>query len=189
MRLPLIAPAEMDPSQRALYDDIMAGIGKRFTAFQTTDPATGALIGPWNAMLHEPASGAPMWALSRETAAASLLPAKVREVAILVVGAHFNAAYELYAHAAVGKSVGLTTEQIAMLCAGQRPHDLAPQEAVAFDAAHCLLNGGPLPAALYHELIAVLGRRETNQLFFLIGIYCSVSMLLNAHNVPAPELA
>lgn len=47
MRLPLIAPAELSPEQRPLYDDMKRGIESSFQGFKAIGN-DGALIGPWN---------------------------------------------------------------------------------------------------------------------------------------------
>jgi 4-carboxymuconolactone decarboxylase len=72
------------------------------------------------------------------------LPRPVREVAILVTGAKFRAAYEIYAHVLIAERRGLSDDKIATIVAGQRPPDLARDEAIAFDSpghlsimAHC----------------------------------------------------
>ncbi len=170
----------MNMAQTSLYEDIKNGIATHFTAFKTTDPGTGALIGPWNAMLHEPEMGAALWALSKVAASA-------REIAILVVGAHYNAPYELYAHVAVAQGLGMSRERLSTLCAGGRPADLNAAEGAAFDAATALVAGGVLPEPCYHHVVEILGQHGANQLFYLIGLYCSVAVLLNAYNVPVPE--
>src|SRR6202047_5449603 len=73
------------------------------------------------------------------------LPPAVREVAILVTGAHFRSAYELYAHVIVAEHRGLSDEKLATIVSGQRPADLTRPEAVAYDFASALVNGGVLP--------------------------------------------
>lgn len=187
MRLPLLDPAEMSPAQKSLYEDINGGIAVHFTAFQTADPTTGALIGPWNAMLHEPEMGGPLWALSKAAGTASAIEPSAREIAILVVGAHYNAAYELYAHVCVAEFLGMKGERLSSLCAGLRPSDLSPAESVAFDVATALVNGGVLPEPCYRLAVETLGQHGANQLFYLVSLYCSVAVLLNAYNVPVPE--
>ena len=77
------------------------------------------------------------------------LPAAVREVAILVTGAHFRSGYELYAHVIVAEHRGLSDEKLSTIVAGQRPTDLSRQEAVAYDFASALVSGGVLPELTY----------------------------------------
>jgi 4-carboxymuconolactone decarboxylase len=47
--------------------------------------------------------GGPVWELVKALSTAPTLPKPVREVAILVTGAHFRSAYEIYAHGLVAK--------------------------------------------------------------------------------------
>jgi 4-carboxymuconolactone decarboxylase len=63
------------------------------------------------------------------------LPEVSRQIVILVVGTRFRAAYEIYAHSAVARSVGVTEDQIATITAGKRPADLSEEAQVAYDVA------------------------------------------------------
>src|SRR3954453_17547498 len=141
MRLPLIAPADLTPEQKALYDNMRAGISKNFNAFKV-EREDGALMGPWNPWLHEPAIGKAIWNLTLAMTANATLPDKVRQIAILVVGARYDAAYELYAHVAVAEREGMKAERLAALVAGLKPTDLTPRENVAFDFSYALSRGG-----------------------------------------------
>ena len=102
MRLPLIAPANLTPEQKPLYDDMRHGIETSFKGFQAI-AADGALIGPWNPWLHLPQFGGPVWDLVKALSRSPTLPKPVREVAILVTGTHFRSGYELYAHVLVAE--------------------------------------------------------------------------------------
>jgi len=130
MRLPLIAPADLTPEQRPVYDDMRAGIEKHFQGFKTI-AKNGALMGPWNPWLHEPKFGKPIWELTLALSVSPSLPATVREVAILVTGATFHSSYELYAHVIAAERRGLSDDKLATIVAGQRPGDLSREEAIA----------------------------------------------------------
>ena len=130
MRLPLIPPAELSAEQRSLYDAMRKGIASNFNAFKV-EREDGALMGPWNPWLHEPAIGKAIWDLTLAMTANATLPDTVRQIAILVVGARFDAAYEIYAHIAVAEREGMKPERLAALVADLKPNDLAPDENVA----------------------------------------------------------
>lgn len=100
MRLPLVPPSDLTPEQRPLYDAMRKGIASNFNAFKV-EREDGALIGPWNPWLHEPAIGKAIWDLTLAMTANATLSDNVRQIAILAVGARFDAAYEIYAHIAV----------------------------------------------------------------------------------------
>lgn len=186
LRLPLIPPAELNAEQKPLYDEMRKGIASNFNAFKV-EREDGALMGPWNPWLHEPAIGKAIWNLTLAMTANAALPDNVRQIAILVVGARYNAAYELYAHVAVAEHEGMSPERLAALVAGVKPTDLSKEENVAFDFSHALARGGVLPEPLYRLALGTFGQHATNELIYLVGLYALVSTTLNGFNVPVPE--
>jgi len=186
MRLPLVVPAELSPEQRPLYDDMRTGIETSFKGFTAIDE-TGALIGPWNPWLRFPKFGAPVWALVKALSTSPSLPRPVREIAILVTGARFHSAYEIYAHVLVAELRGLPDDKIATIVAGERPSDLTREEAVAYDVASALVSGGVLPELTYRQAIKAFGEDGMAELVSLVGLYCMVSVTLNGFDVPVPE--
>ena len=186
MRLPLIPPAALDAVQKALYEDMKAGIASDFNAFKTI-AEDGALMGPWNPWLHEPRIGKAIWELTKAMTAEASLPDPARQVAILVVGARFDAAYELYAHIAVAEREGMSEDRLSTLVAGCRPADLSAEEGCAYDVAWALTGGGVLPEPTYARAVKLFGQHGANELIYLVGLYCLVSMTLNGFNVPVPE--
>jgi hypothetical protein len=186
MRLPLIAPNELTPEQKGLYDDMRKGISSNFNAFKAVQE-DGALMGPWNPWLHEPGIGKAIWELTLAMTANATLPDNVRQIVILVVGARFDAAYEIYAHIAVAEHEGMRPERLATLVADLKPSDLSADESVAFDVAYKLIRGGVLPEPLYRLAVATFGQHGTNEMIYLVGLYSMVSTTLNGFNVPVPE--
>jgi 4-carboxymuconolactone decarboxylase len=186
MRLPLIAPKDLTDEQRALYTDMRSGIAGSFNAFKT-ERDDGALIGPWNAWLHEPAIGKAIWDLTLAMTAKAVLPDNVRQIVILVVGARFDAAYEIYAHVAVAERENMSPERLATLTADLKPADLSAEESVAFDLAYALARGGVLPEPIYRLALRTFGQHGLNEMIYLVGLYAMVSTTLNGFNVPVPE--
>jgi alkylhydroperoxidase family enzyme len=186
MRLPLIAPSDLTPEQKPLYDDMRKGIASNFNAFKAVRD-DGALMGPWNPWLHEPEIGKAIWNLTLAMTANATLSDNVRQIVILIVGARFDAAYEIYAHIAVAEREGMKPERLATLVADLKPPDLAPDESIAFDVAHTLVRGSTLPEPLYRLAVDTFGQHGTNELIYLVGLYSLVSTTLNGFNVPVPE--
>lgn len=186
MRLPLIPPAALSAEQRLLYNDMRAGIEKNFRGF-TAIGEDGALIGPWNPWLHDPKFGGPIWELVKALSMSPTLPRPVREVAILVTGAKFRSAYEVYAHVIVAETRGLSDEKLSTIIAGQRPGDLSREEAIAYDVAAALVDGHVLPELTYRQAVAAFGDHGAAELIYLVGLYCLVSVTLNGFDVPVPE--
>jgi 4-carboxymuconolactone decarboxylase len=186
MRLPLIPPARLTPEQRPLYEDMKAGIASNFNDFKTVAP-DGSLMGPWNPWLHEPVIGKAVWDLTKAMTAQATLKDEPRQIAILVTGAHFDAAYEIYAHIAVAEREKMSAKRLSALCANIKPTDLNDEESVAYDVAFALVNGGVLPEPCYRLAVDTFGQHGANELIFLVGLYALVSMTLNGFNVPVPE--
>nr|WP_249141968.1 carboxymuconolactone decarboxylase family protein [Bradyrhizobium diazoefficiens] len=176
----------MTDEQKPLYADMRAGITDHFKGFVNMRD-DGALLGPWNPWLREPRFGKPVWDLVKAIASNPLLPAAVREVAILVTGSHFRSGYELYAHVLVAEQRGLSDEKLATIVAGQRPVDLTRQEAVAYDVASALVSGGVLPELTWRAAVKEFGEHGAAELSYLVGVYCMVSVTLNTFDVPVPE--
>lgn len=187
MRLPPIAPAELTDAQRPLFDSIKAGVAAKYGGFETAR-ADGAMLGPWGAWLHDPELGQAFWTVTQAMTNARRIPDTARQVAILVVGARLGAAYEIYAHEAVSRLTHkMTSKRLATLIAGSRPVDLSDEEGAAYDVANALMKGGVLPEPVYRHALEVFGQLGVNELIYLVGHYCFVSITLNGFNVPPPE--
>ena len=186
VRLPPIPPGQLTPEQRALYDRNCEQIAHGFTAFITTRD-DGALLGPWGLFLHEPAVGQAHYDQIAAVTALKRLPEPAKQVAILIVGAHYRAAYELYAHAATATSQRMDAAKVATIASGERPTDLSPDEALAYDVASALLAGGVLPGATYRAARDRFGQGGLTELVFWVGLYAQVSITLNAFDVPSEE--
>ncbi len=186
MRLPPLPPQTLSPELRKVHDTIADLVARGQPQIVALDKQ-GALIGPFPPMLYFPQFGIPTLNFLAAVNTEARLPKTVREVAILTVGATFNARYELYAHELTGQATGLAPAQIATLAAGGRPSDLSEQEAIAHDVAHALVTGHILPASTYERAVKLLGRDGVGELAFLIGAYCLISMLLNCFDTPVPQ--
>lgn len=188
MRLPPIPPAELDEAQRAYADSSHAMIRKLgFDKLFATQDAQGALLGPWSIWLRHPEIGKAAAMLTKAVSELDALPPRAHEVVILTMGARFGAAYELYAHCAVARDRGLDDSQIAALCASSCPEGLSDDEALAFACSEALARGGVLPGFLYAAAGKAFGETGRAQLAHLAAVYAYVSIILNAHAVPAPE--
>ena len=186
MRLPLLAPADLNAEQQRLYAEMRLGLANGFAAFKVVRE-DGALMGPWNPYLHEPTIGKPTWDLTQAINRLATLSKKVREIAILVVGARYHCAYQIYAHISVAEDLGLPLDHLATISAALKPDGLPKDENIAYDVSHALCSGCALPEPLYRLAMTRFGQRGMSELVYLVGLYCMVAITLNAFDVPAPE--
>lgn len=183
--MPPIKPADLSDEQRPLDEQARRILAARRVPFTSVDDS-GALIGPFPAMLRFPGLARPLLDWFLTVSDVSVLPVRVREVAILTTGSRYGAAYEVYSHSRVAVAVGLPSGVVAALAAGQRPSGLAREEEVAHDVAACLHAGAPMPGALYRAAVDSFGEDGTAELVFLIAQYAGISLVLNAYDVPLP---
>ncbi len=73
MRLPILSPADLSAEQKPLYDDMRQGITANFQGFINIRD-DGALLGPWNPWIREPAFGKPVWELTKAMVVEAFAP-------------------------------------------------------------------------------------------------------------------
>jgi 4-carboxymuconolactone decarboxylase len=186
-RLPLYAREALNPAQQDLFDWQLANaVPWAQNAGFAAGTATGRLIGPFNPALLTPALSKAFFEFVLAEHENTSLSQRAREVVILTVGAAWQAPYELYAHRAVGRHVGLSDEQVRSLADGALPADLTETETVVHRIARALSVEHRLDDALYREAEELLGANGIMDTVVLTGIYHTVSALLNTFEVPAP---
>ena len=189
-RLPLFGDEGLTPEQKDLFDWQMreAAPWAEAAGFQARTQA-GQLIGPFNPALLSPAISKAFFEFVLAEHQSTSLSKRAREVIILTVGAGWQAPYELYAHCAVGRSVGLSDDEVRTLAEGGLPDDLSDAETVAHRVANALTLEHRLDDVLYREAEKLLGARGIMDAVILTGIYHTVCAILNAFEIPAPSSA
>jgi 4-carboxymuconolactone decarboxylase len=185
-RIPKLAPAALDDEQRSLYDAIAGGRRAQGPQlFRLADPE-GRLEGPFNAFLLQPRLGSALQALGSSVRYETGLDDRCREIAILVVAAHWQSAFEQYAHEAVARSAGLGDAELAALRDG-RHGELAGREATVARTAAALVARGDLDDAEYREAVGAVGADGLFELLTLVGYYATLALQLRVFRVPAPD--
>jgi len=185
-RLPHYDPAGLDEAQRDLYDAIVGGpraAGPRL--FPLTD-ADGRLHGPFNAMLAAPPVGQALQQLGAAIRYETSLSGRVREMAILAVAAHWDSAFERYAHEPAGLAAGLTAAEVEALRSGGFPDLGDAAERAALGLVRALLHDGDADDATYAAVARVIGDRATFELTTLVGYYATLALQLRVFRVGLP---
>jgi len=189
-RLPLLSPDQLNSDQKKLYSqlqDTMVPWAKK-SGFQAAT-FDDRLVGPFNALLRSPVIGKALMAVTAAEGKETALSERVRQVVILTVGAAWQAAYELYAHVAVGRQAGFDEATVQALAAGQKPAALTHDEGVAYDFVQRLTTTHQIDAELYEQAVVTFGEKGVVDLIYLAGHYMTISSLLNTFAVPAPAAA
>ena len=171
------APLEysnLDDSQRTMVRHILEG------------PRT-AVRGPFNMLLRSPEMGDLAQELGAYVRFNSVLPAALREMAIIMTAAHFRAEYEWYAHKRAALSAGLEPTIVDAIAAHRRPSSMHADEAVLYDFCHELLNDRRVSDATFAAAIDAFGERGVVDVTGTLGYYSLVSLLLNVDEHPLPD--
>jgi len=185
-RLSNPTPEQLDPAQRALYDEIAGGpraAGPQL--FELLD-RQGRLNGPFGVMLHSPAVGSALQALGAAVRYRSVLSDRVRELAILAVAAHWDSDFERYAHVPLARHAGLTEMEVAALLAGEQvPFEDAVERAV-LRVVRALLRASDLTDEEYAAGRDAIGEQGLVELTTLVGYYATLALQLRVFRVGAP---
>jgi 4-carboxymuconolactone decarboxylase len=184
-RQPKLPPGELTEEQRVLYDTITGGPrGQGKQVFALTDES-GALRGPFNAMLLHPPLGSALQALGSAVRYQGKLTGRAREIAILVVARHWRSAFEAHSHEAIGASIGLTDDELAAL-REDRPFGDGHDRLVAATAS-ALAARGDLTDEEFAAARDALGSAVVFELTTLVGYYATLAMQLRVFQVDPPN--
>ncbi len=173
-RLPLLDPAALTDTRKALHDKIVGG-------------PRGRVGGPLEAMVLCPAVGDPLQALGGRLRFEGVLPGKLRELAILVAARFWTAQFEWHAHARIAHDEGLDETAIAAIAEGAAPALATPEENAVYAFCRELHETHAIGADTYAEAIETLGQEAVIELTVLSGYYTTISMILNVFEAPLPE--
>jgi 4-carboxymuconolactone decarboxylase len=137
-------------------------------------------------MLFNPEMGDPMQALGAAIRYRTSLEDGSRELAILVVAAMLDSAFEWFAHEPLARAAGVTEETISAIAEGRDPPDLDARDATIYEAVRTLVSDGDLSDVHYTELSAQLGPTGCVEVVGLVGYYRMLALILRAFRVPVP---
>jgi alkylhydroperoxidase family enzyme len=187
MRLEPLTLDTLTPEQRELYD-VMTSARSAGAAVARIVDEQGTVQGPFVAMLHYPTLGAPLQAVGVFLRFRGLLPARARELVILVSAAAERSEFEWWAHVRIGREVGLTDAEIDAVRDGASLTLHDPVEQAALDTARAVTTGKQdLDDDEYERVHAALGDQLLFETLTLVGYYAAHALQMRVFRVPLPE--
>ncbi|MBT3460875.1 MAG: carboxymuconolactone decarboxylase family protein [Gammaproteobacteria bacterium] len=168
---------QLTPEQQQLHHQIATS--------RKLDPAQ-RLGGPFDPWIESPVLGEILSNLGYFHRFQSSLNRRQIELAILVTAAHWQAAFEWWAHEPMARNAGLTDSIITAIKHRQPPHLGDPLDQITWEIAGALQHDQRLSTELYQRAVAGLGRPGLIELISLCGYYTTVAMTLNALEIPLP---
>jgi 4-carboxymuconolactone decarboxylase len=189
-RLPLLDPKELAPAQAKLYkvmDNTLIAWGKQSGFVVKTND--GKFIGPFNPSLYSPDITDGFSKFMDAEPKYTKLDKRTRQIVILTVGGVWNSPYEVYAHSAEARKVGVPEGAIQALASGESPEGVTSNELVAHRFARQLTAEHRVDDDLYRKAKQAFGQEGLVNMIYLIGIYLVTCALLNGFEIPAPTSA
>ncbi|EXG81650.1 carboxymuconolactone decarboxylase family protein [Cryptosporangium arvum] len=186
MRIDEVDPADLSADQRPLYD--LYTTGRRVapgSPFTLVGP-DGRLQGPAAIWITHPTFGTALQQLGSTVRWGSALPARAREIAILLVGHHHRSEFELYAHRLAGAASGLSPDDLTALSEGREPAGATDVESGVFRATTSMLATGTLTDDEFRDATGVLGAPGLLELTTIVGYYNLVALQLAVFDVRPP---
>lgn len=180
-RIRPLAPEDLTPEQSALYGAITGGPraqGPQHFALTADD---GSLRGPFDVMLRSPAVGTAQQELGAAIRYRTGFSDRMRELAILLVAAHRDSAFERESHEAIARALGFTDDELTAIRALDVSEFDGDERAVG-RAAMALLDGD-LPDELWDAASGALGIDGMFELTALVGYYSTLALQLRVFRV------
>lgn len=180
-RVPPLRPEELSSAQADLYGAIAGGPRAQGPQHFALTRPDGSLRGPFNALLLAPDLGGALQQVGSAIRYRGALTDRAREIAILLVAAHWDSAFEREAHEAVGAAAGLGDGELTALRAG----DITPFEGDEGLVAAVTLQlvGGDLDDELWDAASVALGAAVVFELTTLVGYYATLALQLRVFRV------
>lgn len=169
-----ITVAEMTPSQRRVYDLIIAGRRGRFG-------------GPFQLLIRAPEICEHASQLGEHLRWGTSLPDRLSELAIITTARFWRAQYEWYAHAPLAEKGGVPTAAIEAIRRGDTPAFAQPDEALVYRICTEIFETQRLSDATFAAATAALGEAGLVEIIAIVGYYTLIGNILNAFQVPVPE--
>jgi len=176
-------PDELDDAQRVLYEAIADGPRASGPQHFALTAADGSLRGPFDALLLSPAVGTALQELGAAIRYRTRLEDRTRELAILLVAARWDSAFEREAHEAIARALGVTQDELAALRA-ERADGFSGREQQVVRTVLALLDGD-LDDRQWNAAAATLDDATLFELTALVGYYSTLALQLRVFRVGA----
>jgi 4-carboxymuconolactone decarboxylase len=166
--------------------DQMDDVQKKMTIDTLTGPRRG-LGGPFNVLLRSPEMGDLAMKFGEYSRFRPAVPAKLRELAIILTARHWTAQFEWNAHRNAAAQAGLSPEIITAIANRKRPTGMQPDEEAVYNFANDLLETKQVSDGAFKAVKDRFGEKGVVDIIGVMGWYQMVSMLLNVDRYPLPN--
>jgi len=178
-RYPPVPPEDMYYEQRRVY----RAVSKRRKPSASSE---GGVEGPFVPLVHVPGILDRLQSLGEHCRFHTGLPAKLRELAIIITARHVAAQLEFHVHAMEAREFGLAEEAIEAVAAQRRPAKLDADEALVYDFCAALYAEGRVPDELFARAADRFGKPVVIDLLATCGYYATLGLVINVGKPETP---
>ncbi len=180
-RIRPLTPRELTPEQSALHRAIAGGPRAQGPQHFPLTADDGSLRGPFDLMLRSPAVGTAQQELGAAIRFRTGFTDRMRELAILLVAARWDSAFERESHEAIARALGFGEDELAAI----RAEDVSPFSGVErmVGAAVLELLDGDLSDEAWGAASTALGIDGVFELTALVGYYATLALQLRVFRV------
>jgi 4-carboxymuconolactone decarboxylase len=117
----------------------------------------------------------------------TVLPPRLRELAILITAREWTQQYEWDVHCPIAMGAGLSPEIAKAVAEGRRPAKMPEEEEVVYEFCVELHRNRSVSDPTYARVLAQFGEQGVIDLVALNGFYTLQAMVLNAARTPLPK--
>lgn len=173
-RIPPLAEGDMTETQKRISQEI-AG------------PRSGLTRGPFPVWLRSPELIERVNRLALYFKDERDLPARLRELAILMNARHTTSQYQWYTHLRHARRLGIDEGVIAAIAERRAPEFPRDDERVVYDFCAALLGPGEVDDDTYARALDLLGEKGVIELVTLVGFYALIAVAIKGFDVGVPH--
>lgn len=178
-RYPSIPREDMHHAQRRVAD----AVGQRR---KPSASSQGGVEGPFVPLVHVPGILDRFQFLGEHCRFHTSLPAKLRELAIIVTARQVAAQLEFHVHAMEAHEFGMADAKIEAVAAQRRPEDMDDDEALTHDFCLAMVTDGRVDDDLFKRTKARFGEAGIIDLIATCGYYGTLGLVINTAQPDTP---
>jgi 4-carboxymuconolactone decarboxylase len=173
-RPPTLDEGRLTAEQQAVFDDIRSG-------------PRGLVEGPLRVWLQSPTFAERAQKLGAFCRYGTRLPARLSELAIAIVGAHWRSGFEWSVHAPIAAKAGIDSEVLEAIRVGEQPSIIRADERAVHRFSQELLETKRVSDDAYKEVVELVGTEGAVELVGILGYYTLICMTINAFEIPTAD--
>jgi len=142
--------------------------------------------GPFNIYLRSPETAELSQPLSDYLRFKAPMPRKLKEIATMLTARYWGGQYVWYSHRQQALDAGISPAFISAMAAGERPVNMAADEAVTYDFTTQLLSTRQVSDANFKAMKELVGERGIVDTIETIGHFTALTMLFVVDRYPVP---